>query len=365
LAGMLCFMVLWTLVTSRHRRAWYWLAVPALFAAWANLHGSFGVGLVLLAVLAAGRSIDLLVRCGEFRAIRRDNHVRRYLLMLELAAVAVLLNPYGIRLYAEVLNIANNPNVADLVEWGPLQLRIFQGQTAAAIGLLLIVLYRLSPRRVTSAEVLLLCGFGAAALWTSRMLVWWVPLAAYHAVLHASAIRHARASSNESVQPSPRKGLWSVVTVGAIFVCFGFTPFGGRLLHGDTGKLTMSKLVSHQTPLGVVEYLQKLSNEKRLPRGQAFNTFEWGDYLLWAGPPELNVFVASHAHLVPREVWSDYVAISNGSADWADRLDRYGVNLIVLDNATHDGLIRKLRENENWSTYSDDVGAVFVRRKPI
>ena len=366
LAGMLCFIILLTLVTSRHRRTWHWVAVPALFAAWANFHGSFLVGFVLLAGLAAGRAMDLAVRCGEFRAIRRDSLVRRYVLMLELAAVAVLLNPYGLRLYAEVLSISSNPNVAELVEWGPLQLRMSQGQASAAIGLLLIVLYRLSPRRVTSAEVLLLFGFGAAALWSSRMIVWWMPLAAYYAVVHASAIWHKWQQPIEPLPISPRNGRWSVVTVGAAWFCFAITPFGGRLLHGDQGKLKVSRMVSSQTPLGVVEHLHKMAEQKRLPRGQAFNTYEWGDYLLWAGPPEVKVFVASHAHLVPREVWNDYVAVSNGSADWDDRLDRYGVNLIILDEATHDGLIRKLRENDRWLTsYSDNVGAVFTRKKPI
>ncbi len=93
LAGMFCFLLLLTLVTSPHRRRWHWLAIPTLFAVWANLHGSFLVGILLLAGLAAGRSIDLAIRCGEFRAVRRDSLVRRYVLMLELAAAAVLLNP--------------------------------------------------------------------------------------------------------------------------------------------------------------------------------------------------------------------------------------------------------------------------------
>lgn len=366
LAGMLCFTILLTLVTSRHRRAWHWFAVPVLFAAWANLHGSFFVGFVLLAGLAAGRAIDLVVRCGEFRAVHRDSHVRRYVLMLELAAAATLLNPYGMRLYAEVLSISSNPNVAELVEWGPLQLRMSQGQATAAIGMLLMVLYRLSPRRVTSAEALLLFGFGAAALWSSRMLVWWIPLAAYYGVVHASAIWHTWMQPLETLPPSPRNGRWSVITVGAVWFCIAITPFGGRLLHGDNGKLKVARMVSSQTPLGVVLHLKKMAEEKKIPRGQAFNTYEWGDYLLWSGPKEVKVFVASHAHLIPREVWSDYVAISNGSADWDDRLDRYGVNLIILDEATHDGLIRKLRENDQWSTpFSDSVGAIFVRKKPI
>ncbi|MBC7822183.1 MAG: hypothetical protein IAG10_35310 [Planctomycetaceae bacterium] len=366
LAGMLCFTLLLTLVTSRHRRTWHWLAVPVLFVAWANLHGSFIVGLLLLAGLAAGRAIDLAVRCGEFRAIRRDSHVRRYVMLLELAAAAVLLNPYGLRLYAEILSVASNPNVAELVEWSPLQLRMVQGQATAVITLLLIVLYRMSPRRVTSAEVLLLFGFGAAALWTSRMLVWWVPLAVTFGMQHASAIWHTKFAPLEGRVPAVRNGRWSVITVGLVWICFAFTPFGSRMLHGDDGKLKLERLVSSQTPVAITEHLKKLEEQNRLPRGQAFNTYEWGDYLLWAGPPKLKVFLGSHVHLVPREVWNDYVAISDVASGWEEMLDRYGVNLIAVDSATHAGLITRLRENENWrQTYSDNVGAVFTRRKAI
>lgn len=364
LAGMLCFTLLLTLMTSRQWKAWHWLAVPALFVAWANLHGSFIVGLLLLAGLAAGRSIDLLVRCGEIRAVQRDSHVRRYVMLLELAAAAVLLNPYGVRLYAEVLSVANNPNVQELTEWAPLQLRMVQGQATAVVALLLIVLYRLSPRRVTSAEVLLLFGFGAAALWSSRMLVWWVPLAVTFGMQHASAIWHARFAPPTGFVPAVRNGRWSVITVGVVWICFAFTPFGGRLLHGKDGSL--ERMASHQTPLAVTAHLRKLADQNRLPRGQSFNTYEWGDYLLWAGPPKLKVFVASHVHLIPREVWNDYVAISDGASGWEEMLDRYGVNLIAIDEATHAGLIARLRENENWrQSYSDNVGAVYIRRKAI
>jgi hypothetical protein len=232
--------------------------------------------------------------------------------------------------------------------------------------LLLVVLYRLSPRRVTSAEALLLFGFGAAALWTSRMLVWWVPLAVTFGMQHASAVWHARVSPKEGRPPVVRNGRWSFVTAGIIFICFGLSPFGGRLLHGNDGKLTLERMVSAQTPVSIAKHLRKPEEQNRLPRGQAFNTYEWGDYLLWAGPPKLKVFLASHVHLVPREVWQDYVAISEMSSGWEEMLDRYGVNLIAVDTATHASLIARLRENENWrQTYSDNVGAVFTRRKAI
>ncbi len=47
----------------------------------------------------------------------------------------------------------------------------------AAVIVALAVVYRLSPRRVTSTEVLALVGVGFAMLWSNRFLVWWAPLA--------------------------------------------------------------------------------------------------------------------------------------------------------------------------------------------
>ena len=117
--------------------------------------------------------------------------------------------------------------------------------------------------------------------------------------------------------------------------------------------------------MGVVGHLNKLADQNRLPRGQIFNTYEWGDYLLWAGPPKLKVFLASHVHLVPREVWNDYIAISNVASGWEELLDRYGVNVIILDNVSHTPLIGRLREEDWQKTYADNVGVVLVRRKSI
>lgn len=244
--------------------------------------------------MAFGRGLDLAVRCGEVRAIRRDSQVRRYVLMLELAATAVLLNPYGLRLYAEVFAIANHPNVAELTEWGPLQLRMAQGQAIAVIALLLIVLYRLSPRRVTAAEVLLLFGFGGGVVVVTDVGVVGSP---------GGDVRDATRRCNlasvaikfRGAFPAQRSGRWSVITAGILSICFAFTPFGGRVLHGNDGKFKLEKMLSRATPLGVIEHLKKRSDQNRLPRGLAFNTYEWGDYLLWAGPPKLKVFLASHA----------------------------------------------------------------------
>jgi hypothetical protein len=362
--GMLCFMLLFCWLTSAGWRRWYWFAVPVLFVLWANLHGSFPVGLVLIAVLMVGTAIDAGRRLKESAGAIRFRPVLRLLLLLELAAAAALLNPYGIGIYAETLTFSSNPNLTDLVEWDPLNVRMPHGLAAAAVAALLALAYRLSPRRVRLTEGLVLFVFGALSLWHSRMLVWWSIPAAYYLGLHVGAIWTLREMA--APLPTRRAGRWTIVTVGIAWICFAYTPFGLVLLHGrppagPQADQQFRRSVSRQTPVSAVAYLI----DKRLP-GPLFNTYEWGDYLLWAGAGDQQVFVNSHAHLIPTEVWQDYMQIAHAGEGWEFGLDRYGINTVLLDQRVRGPLITSLKRNERWRLeYEDDVAAVFVRKQLI
>lgn len=356
LAGLVCFGVLVALTTARRWRPIYWLVIPALLALWANLHGSFVVGLALLACATAGRAIDVWRRTGRPSAMTRDAHARRLFLTTELAAVAVLLNPYGLRLYAEVLSFSSNPNLQSLIEWDPLNFRTLQGELAAVAALALVVAYRLSPRRVPAGEALVLVGLGAAALWSARFLVWWTPLAAACFAIHASAAWRRFHPLTGPAAPLVRTGKWTAITFGLAWIFIAWTPFGMHVLHGKSADF--QKSVSKDTPIAAVEWLVE-----HPPEGQIFNSYEWGDYLVWAGPQGLKVFVTSQAHLVPREVWRDYLTVINLGSGWDEVLDRYGIDTIVVDQADRTSLISKLKEDSRWKrSYEDGLAAIFTRQ---
>jgi len=365
LAGLACFCLVIVVATASVGRRWHWWAIPVTFALWANLHGSFLVGLGLLGAMAIGRVFDVTWRTGRLGAALRDSEARRLVLLTQLAAIAVLLNPYGIGLYGEVFAVTGNPNLEDLFEWEPLSLRMGQGQAAATITIGLFLLYRMSPRRVTCGEVLAIIGLGLATLWTSRMINWWAPLAAYYVGVHLAAIRWK--NFGRPIEERSRSGLNTVVAVGLSWIFFAFTPFGVTLLHGQPQDAKLlakryEKSVSPLTPLGTTAHLLA-----EPPVGQIFNTYEWGDYLTWAGPPGMQVFVNSHAHLVPQEVWRDYMSISAAGGNWEQKLDQYSVNTVVVDVAQRAALIKALKlKKDVWElSYEDGVGAVFRRLKPL
>lgn len=356
MAGLVCFVLLLAMLSARRWRPLYWAAIPLTIAVWANLHGSFVVGLALVACACLGRTIDVWRRTRRLAAPLRDASVRRLFLLAELAAVAALVNPYGLRLYADVLTFSENPNLRNLIEWDPLNFRTMQGQLCAATALALAIVYRLSPRQVFAAEILALVALGASALWSARMLIWWTPIAVACFVIHAHAAWRRFFPLGSGATASVRSGKWSVVTVGLAWIFFAYTPFGMHVLHGRV--LGIKDSVSRDTPVAAVAWLRE-----HPPAGLVFNVFEWGDYLLWAGPPDVKVFVTSQAHLVPHHIWRDYMSVINMSSGWNEAFDRYGVQALLLDKAERGSLIWSLRENKQWKrSFEDDLAVIFTRQ---
>ena len=76
LAGLVCFLLLFVALLGKKPGKTLWLFVPLLFVLWTNLHGSFYVGLALVAAMAAGRGFDIFRRRPHFRMVLRDGKFR-------------------------------------------------------------------------------------------------------------------------------------------------------------------------------------------------------------------------------------------------------------------------------------------------
>jgi hypothetical protein len=356
MAGLACCAALLTVLTARRWRPVYWLAIPVTLALWANLHGSFVIGLGFLGTACLGRIIDVFRRTGHIMAPIHDRHSLRLLFAAALAAAAVLLNPYGPKLYAEVLAFSRHPNLDRLLEWQALSLRSVQGQIAAGVAAALVVVFPFSRRRVPAGEVLAVLGLGVATFWSTRTLVWWAPVATSCLVLNAHDAWRRLRPVQERSPTSHLSGSWRVVAAGLALLAFATTPFGLRLFAGRDEDLRSS--VSAQTPVAATDWLVAHPST-----GQLFNTYEWGDFLVWAGPPSLPVFVTSQAHLVPREVWEDYVTVISVAAGWEQILERYRVERVVVDKFKRGALIARLRTSAEWEiVFEDPVAVVFKRR---
>ncbi|WP_146368965.1 hypothetical protein [Symmachiella macrocystis] len=363
LAGAVCFLALLTCLSQRRYSVSVFVIVTGLMLLWANLHGSFIMGLGLLSCFTLGRAIDVVRRSKRLTAIAHDTKTRQLLVLTLCGGLAVFVNPYGPQLYFHVLTFARNPNLADLTEWKLLSFTSQQGQIFAAAVIFLIPMLYFSPRRITTAEILLLTGLGAATVWTSRMIVWFAPIAAYVFALHGGALWN-RYVFHPRPRPlgTPRRN-WARTTLVAVAIMTAgaFSPLGRLIWSGPP--VDFNAAVSSQTPVAAAEFLLE-----RQPAGQMFNTYEWGDYLSWVGHRHAQrwpIYVASHAHLVPRQVWVDYMALIGAPADWEQRLEQYDVQTVVIDHRNRSALISRLRASDHWTlVFEDDIAAIFIRKHP-
>ncbi len=358
LAGVLCFVVLLALLTNRRvTRKMLWL-IPLLMLLWANLHGSFVMGLVLVGGFCLGRAIDVYHRSRKISTIWQDILTRRLVGLLLLSSCAVMINPYGPKLYAYVLTFSQNPNLSDLTEWQMLSVWNSQGQAFVIIVTLWCMAAYFSPQRVCATELLLLAGLGGLTIWTSRMILWFAPVAAYYLALHVGAIWQ-RIGLRRWLPDASRRSVFATLVASLAMTLSLVMCIWNKAMPGGPDAVFRAA-VSDQTPVAAAEVLLV-----QPPPGQIFNTFEWGDYLFWTAhrnQQDWKLFVASHAHLVPRAVWQDYMAVINVAPDWQVRLDRHDIKTVIVDKRYRGALIAHLHNAPAWRLrYEDDIAVIFVR----
>jgi hypothetical protein len=347
--------------------------LPLVLALWANCHGSYAAGLLLLGTVLAGRTVAVGWAAG-FRspaALWRDAGVRRLLaaLALSVAAVAVL-NPSGPRIFANTLAMARHPNVLVMDEWQPLSFRLAAGgQWAFLATLVLLAGSVLWSRRPPSATAVLLTAvFAVQPLRHQRLLVWWLVLTPWLVLPHWAAVaaRRAVAGTGGSFRPSLRTTLLAA-TLAVIALSWSIPvqwllagrpgPLDKTLFYGTPWRLAAQL----QEPADGTDWLPALRDRLRYyPNGRftglIFPSETLGDYLVWALDGRTPVLVYTHVHLFPPEHWQLVAYLRSGAAETRSILERCRVNLVVVEPELSPRLCELLRKDPDWQVVVDEAG---------
>jgi hypothetical protein len=111
-------------------------------------------------------------------------------------------------------------------------------------------------------------------------------------------------------------------------------------------------------PVDAADYVRRTH-----PAGKMFNSYNFGAYLTWALYPDYPVYVDGRTDLYNDPFLREYLDVSLGRPGYAATLQKYGVNLVLVE--ANSLLGDRLKENPDWQeTYSDKVAAVYERVKP-
>jgi hypothetical protein len=340
--GLLCLSILLVLIAVRRSRPGaLWLAVP-LLAAWANLHGSYVMGLALLFVAAI-----------------EDRHggsaVRRDLVVLAAASIATLANPYGIDAWRYVISIGTNPTISTLVtEWrhtDPLQ-PAGAAFYASIAGAAIIVAIAARRGRYPDVGSLLWLGILASlGAWAFRAVAWWgigaVPVVA------VAATRLRAASTDRSGwlavpgEAGRRRVFASAAAALVITIAVGLAlalPADQRLM---------------DAPAGIADAVRSIAASN--PGLRVFDAERWGSWLELE-VPDAGYFADSRIELIPASAWGDYVAVSDAQPGWEGTLDRWRVNVLAVSSVDQPSLLAAISSSATWRVvYRDADGLVAVR----
>jgi hypothetical protein len=75
------------------------------------------------------------------------------------------------------------------------------------------------------------------------------------------------------------------------------------------------------------------------------------------------MFATTNIHLMPRNVWLDYLRVLRGDTGWDSTLDKYNVRVLIVDKKDQATLLHALKTAPDWARVFEDDQAMILRRK--
>lgn len=339
LASLFFFPVFLHAILSRRaggsRRAL--MLLPAWMLLWANLHGGFFLGLVLLALTFAGAVWE------------RGGRLPRELGVCLLAcAAASFVNPFGSELHREVLSFVRALEApggfVGISEWAPLGL--------ASVPVFWVLLFASFAALLRGA----LSGRREFRFWLPLILVFavWGPRqsrnASYFVFAAAPYLFGLLSRARVWERPRLRRWTWAAPAAFALW-------------------LTVPALESwrFRGPVAWEFYPQAASDflERRGVEGVLYNDYDIGGFLEWRFGKRRPVFQDGRNLFYP--LLAAEIAAERSGTGLRSHLERYGVTYALVKRPRGAGAPpRRLRfPLRRWAlVYWDDSARVYVRRLP-
>ena len=322
---------LW-LLAQRQRRPAAALFLPLIAVAWANLHGSF----FMVIVLAGFACFEDLVQSNP--------QTRRSLAILAACLLATLVNPFGAGVWQYSLNLTSNHVIASIAsEWQATTLHTGDGViffvSVAGVGALL----SRYGRSAAWTDLLLLGGFFALGLSAVRNELWWALIITE---------RSAKILAARDVRISPSLQQLRIAAFALACAAFAVSMPWGLL-----GKPALQPGASvSSAPQGLTRAAQRY-----LHKGdRIFNAQQWGSWLEYA-LPDNPVAVDSIIEAPPAQAWSDYFDVSGAGIDWPAKLIAWNVKAVMASHDAQGALIKAMSTDRQWVLrYSDADGVLFT-----
>jgi len=286
--------------------------LPLLFILWANLHGSFLIGLIIMwswfVYKLLERSLKKISILQKFElSLLNKRDLLFTFTVFFLSTFSTLINPYGINLYSFLSDYANSFYMITIAEWLPFYyLPILYNQlvfSAIFLAVLILSIYFFNKKTTLSTGVV---------RYIKKINLWSFSLAILFFILSLKSKRHFPlffissfaliiqflyfefSIDFKNTFSKQRKRLMRLFIIAILFVA--------SLYFFANTQATNSPFESKNNlsqPYALVTFLK---NNPNLTTKKIFNPYSWGGYFLWT-MPNTKIFIDGR---MPQLAYNDH-----------------------------------------------------------
>jgi hypothetical protein len=297
-----------------------WFLLPAIMVLWANLHGGFLLGFLVIGVF-----------CGVALLKRDWVNFRNYSFAGVCCFFATFINPLGWHIYEGLATVLGHFSQAYITEWWPYFRNIIvPGSIPGIIYILIFIVFELRYRGIRPIEPRLLSWlFLFLGLYQFRYMSFFFIFSTVPLALHLDRLLPKQSNIFRVER--------SLLTAGIIVACA--LPLVYMKIYPALG---LPEMLSEQDVL----YLQT-----HFPRARLLNHWNYGGILIFRDRGAIPVFVDGRAATAyPDDLLRDYFKIGQSDVDetaWDAVLEKYQIDTVLWVKA-HEELRRFLVGKRGW-----------------
>jgi len=320
-----------------------WILIP-LFALWANLHGGWIWGfLLLIAHISGVITKGILARPGEKNTLWQE--AKSLLCWMSLAALAVGVNPNGIAIWK--LPFAQVEVSMQIQEWLSPDFHRLDFHPLLWMIFLLLLAAPFATQPPAWSQIFKAIGFAYLTFVSQRNIALFAIVAAPLLSAWTNTLSQTlRAQSLTAPRPGLHPPTAKILNI---------------LILAGLGLASLAYLFTVSRPSEVDKHYPSRAIQwikDNHPEGRLFNSYNWGGYILW-NLPEHPVFIDGRADLYGHQIISDWQMIMSGGAEGIKLLDTWNIQLIFIEA---DQPLVKYLEMHGWKILYRDEMAVILGR---
>ena len=292
-------------------------------------------------------------RNNPYRIILKKNSAAKWLIVIMIiCAFTGLLTPLGDTPYTYLIKTMQGNTMSNISEHLPLTL--INNRNILAVFILFLAILIFTDTKITLRDLFMLGGLTLLCFMSRRQISLFVIVCGFiFEKLLVNFINKYDKDGCDKLTKAMTSWLGKIVTI-LVVILISLYFYRNKIY---------SKVVDDSTyPVAACDYIIENLDTKTM---RIYNEYNYGSYLLYRGIP---VFIASRAELYTpqfngvagRDIFSDYINISNISTYYEDKFESYGItHVIVKRNAKLNMFLS--RDKKYKQLYVDKYYVIYER----